>query len=216
MNKVDCAIIAAAGLGSRLNQNKPKALINITDNKKIIDFQMEMLENINDIRIVVGYKSEELSSYIKKNYDDVEIIKNYEYKHNSICYSISMASKDLDVPYIAMCSDLIINKNEFDMFINSFNGEPLLAITPVKTEDCIYSSVSDGKVVSFQKNFKTSYEWANMACISKPVEINKYGKTFYSQLNNYLPLKYFLFDKCFEIDTPNDLAFVLNNVSAIL
>jgi len=216
MVNLDCAIIAAAGLGSRLNQNIPKALVNITEDKKIIDFQMEMLENINDIRVVVGYKCNKLSSYIKENYGDVKVIYNQDYKYNSICYSVYLASKELDEPYIVMCSDLIIDKIEFEKFIDSFNNESLLGITPVKSEECIYASLNNGKITSFQRKYETPYEWANIACINESVNINKNGMSFYSQLRKYLPLKYFLFENCFEVDTSNDLKFVLDNLYKIL
>lgn len=216
MGNLDCAIIAAAGLGTRLNQNTPKALVNITENKKIIDFQMEMLENINDIRIVVGYKSNELSSYIKERYEHVKIIYNKNYEHTSICYSVNLALKDLNEPYIVMCSDLIINKKEFSTFIESLNDESRLGITPSKTEECIYATVDSGRITSFQKKYPTPYEWANLAYLTGPIKLNKNGNSIYSQLRKYLPLKYFLFDNCFEIDTSNDLKLVLNNLNKIL
>ena len=216
MRKLDCAVIAAAGLGTRLNQNVPKALVNITENKKIIDFQMEMLDNINDIRVVVGYKSNELSSYIKEKYDHVKIIYNENYEHNSICYSVNLAVKDLNEPYIVMCSDLIINKKEFNKFIESINYESLLGITPVKTEECIYASVDSERITSFHKKYATPYEWANIAYVAENIKFDKTGTSIYSQLSKHLPLKYFLFKNCFEIDTSNDLKLVLGNIDKIL
>lgn len=214
MQKIDCVIIPAAGQGTRFNQKIPKALIDITKNKKIIDYQMDLLDDINDIRVVVGYKGEKLSSYILRNYENVTIINNPNYDSTSICYSIYLASKDLDEPYIVMCSDLLINKKEFNQFIKSFNYESLLAITPSKTENRICVSTNDIKeVTSFQKNLETTFEWANLACINNTIKIDKNSPSLFSQLEKYLPLKYYMFKNCFEIDTAIDLKLALNNLN---
>lgn len=213
--KIDCVVIGAAGMGTRLNHKVPKALVSIRNGKKIIDYQMEMLKNINDIRIVVGYKAKELSAHIRNNYPDVEIVYNNSYKTTSICYSLYLATKDLNKPYVAMCSDLLINKEEFNNFLNSFNDEPLLGITYSKTEDSIYASINSDKVVSFQRNSPSNYEWANIACVCEPIKINKNATTMFSQFEKYFPLKYFLFDNCFEIDTNNDLQFALENLNKL-
>ena len=216
MTKIDCIIIAAAGSGTRLNQKLPKALIDITKNKKLIDFQMDLLRDINDIRVVVGYKGNDLSSYILNKYENVKIIENPNYDSTSICNSIHMATMDLNEPYIVMCSDLLINKNEFNNFINSFDGESLLGITPSKTQDSIYVSTNeDNEVTSFQKDFKTNFEWANLACISKSIEIDKNSPSLFLELEKYLPLKYFLFENCFEIDTDSDLNLALKNLDKL-
>lgn len=216
MKKIDCAVIAAAGMGTRLKFGIPKSLVNISENKKIIDYQLEMLENVNDIRVVVGYKAKELSNYIDENYDGIEIIHNENYKTNSICYSLHLATEDLDEPYIAMCGDVLINKLEFNSFLNSFNNEPLLGVTRAKTDNSIFVSINEDKVFSFQQNSFTNYEWANIACICEHIKINKYGSSLFNQLKKYLPLKYFLFDDCYEVDTCNDLRLILNNIDNLV
>lgn len=213
MKKINHAVICAAGLGSRLGRGLPKALINITDDKKIIDFQMDMVENIDEISIVVGYKHEKIEDYLKNINRDVNIILNEGYANNSTCYSIYLATRDSNKPYISIDGDLLINKDEFNKFTETFNGETLLGITPAKTEDGVYAILNeDMEIISFQRSPKTPYEWANIACISKPVEIKKDEPYVFPQFEKYLPLKSFLIENCFEVDTPGDLKVAIKNL----
>ena len=116
MTKINHAVICAAGLGSRLGKNMPKTLVNITEDKKIIDFQLEMVEDIELVSYVIGYQYEKILEYVKDKRDDLRIIHNYGYEHNSTSYSIYLATKDIDEPYISIDGDLLINEKEFKNF----------------------------------------------------------------------------------------------------
>ncbi|WP_409200796.1 NTP transferase domain-containing protein [Methanobrevibacter sp. DSM 116169] len=216
MKKINCAVISAAGMGTRLGYNIPKTLVDITDDRKIIDYQLELVKDIEDVRLVVGYKSDKVSKYVSTKREDIKIIHNQGYETNSTCYSIHLATEKLNEPYIAIDGDLLINKNEFNNFVNAFDGNTLLGITPAKTEDGVYVNLNESEeVTSFQRNPHTKYEWANIACINKPVIINKDKPFVYPQFEEHLPLKYFLFENCFEVDTPGDLEVALKNLNKL-
>lgn len=216
MSKIKCAVISAAGMGTRLGKNIPKTLVNITPEKKIIDYQLELVEDIEDVRLVVGYKCDEVIDYVKKINKDVKIIHNPGYETNSTCYSIYLATKDLNEPYIAIDGDLLINKKEFTNFVNAFDGNTLLGLTPAKTEDGVYAHINDNEeVTSFQRDPKTPHEWANIACINKPVIIDKDEPYVFPQFESHLPLKYFMIENCFEVDTPGDLKKAEENLDKL-
>ena len=188
--------------------------MDIKEDKKIIDYQLDLVEDIDLVSLVVGYKCDDVIDYVNDKRYDLRIVHNSGFENNSTAFSINLATQDFDEPYISMDGDLLINKSEFDNFINSFNGETLLGITPSKTEDGVYVNLNDkGEVISFQRQPKTQYEWANIACINKPVTIDKDKEYVYLQFNNYLPLKSFVFENLFEIDTPKDLKFALDNLN---
>ena len=178
MEKINHAVICVAGLGSRLGMNMPKALVDITEGKKIIDFQLDLVE-------------------------DMEIVS----------FSIDLAIKDVPGPYVTIDGDLLINKEEFLEFVNSFNGNTLIGITPTKTEDGVYVNLNENnEVISFQRFPKTDFEWANIACINKPVVLDKDSDFVYPQFEKYLPLESFVIKNLFEVDTPNDLKLALSNL----
>ena len=163
-----------------------------------------------------GMQSNEVVEYVKDKREDLRIIHNSGYEHNSTCYSIYLATKDIDEPYISIDGDLLINKEEFKNFYKSFNGETILGITPAKTEDGVYVILNDAdEIISFQREPKTDYEWANIACIDKPVVLDKDEPFVYPQFNKHLPLKSFSIDNLFEVDTPGDFEFALKNLDKL-
>lgn len=213
MVKIKHAVICAAGLGSRLGKNIPKTLVDITENKKVIDFQLELVEDIDLVTLVVGYKADKVIDYVKDKRSDLRIIKNLGFENNSTCYSMHLATKDYDEPYVSIDGDLLINNIEFNNFIKSFNNETILGITSAKTEDGVYAILNENnEVIKFQRSPITNYEWANIACISSPVYINKDEPYVFPQFEKYLPLKSFFFENLYEIDTPNDLEVALKNM----
>ena len=67
------ALILAAGVGKRLKVNVPKILLKV-GNKSLLERHYENLLNlgIKNIGIVIGYKSNQLTNFIKK----IDIKKN--------------------------------------------------------------------------------------------------------------------------------------------
>lgn len=216
MSKINYAIIPAAGLGSRLGKNIPKALVNITEDKKIIDYQMEFVKDIKNVRLVAGYQYEKVVEYIKEKDYDIEVFHNSGYKNNTLCHSIYLATEDLDEPYVTFDSDLLVNRDEFNNLIKSFNDEPLIGITPTKTEYPFYVNLNENReIVSFQRSPQTDYEWATIACLCDPVKIEKDGQWVYAHLEPFLPLKSYTIENCYEVDTPQDLKLALSNLDKI-
>lgn len=216
MSKINHAVICAAGLGSRLGKNMPKTLVDLTEDKKIIDYQLEMVEDVDLVSYVIGYQCQKVVDYVKNKREDLRIIHNPGYEHNSTSYSIYLATKDIDEPYISIDGDLLINKKEFKDFYNSFKGKTILGITPAKTEDGVYAILNDKEeIISFQRNPKTPHEWANIACINKPVILNKDEPFVYTQFEKHLPLKSYNIEHLYEVDTPRDLEFALKNLDKL-
>ena len=214
--KIKHAVICAAGLGSRLGKNMPKTLVNITEDKRIIDHQLELVKDFEIVSLVVGYKCEDVVDYVKDKREDLRIVHNPGFKNNSTAFSIDLATKDFDEPYISIDGDLLINKKEFDNFVNSYDGKTLLGITPAKTEDGVYVNLNENQeVISFQRQPKTDFEWANIACINKPVIMDKNEDYVYPQFIKHLPLKAFIIEHLYEVDTPGDYEVALANLDKL-
>ena len=200
--KIKHAVICAAGLGSRLGKNMPKTLVNITEDKRIIDHQLELVKDFEIVSLVVGYKCEDVVDYVKDKREDLRIVHNPGFKNNSTAFSID--------------GDLLINKKEFDNFVNSYDGKTLLGITPAKTEDGVYVNLNENQeVISFQRQPKTDFEWANIACINKPVIMDKNEDYVYPQFIKHLPLKAFIIEHLYEVDTPGDYEVALANLDKL-
>lgn len=204
MSIIKHAIISAAGMGTRLGLNMPKCLLKFSG-ITIIQHQLELLKDIEDIRIVVGFMEEDVIKVVKSIRKDVVFVRNPHYQETSNTYSVSLATKGLKHPSIIVDGDLLINKKSFSEFIESFDGEnSLIGITNSSTDDAVYVELDHhNRVLQFSRNKKNKYEWSGIACLNNIIVNNE--KTYmYQILEKHLPLKA-KYIECSEIDTADDL-----------
>lgn len=200
------AVICAAGMGTRLGMNLPKCLVKV-GNRKIIDYQLELLKDIEDVRIVVGFMEEEVINHVLKIRKDVTFVRNPIYHNTTNAYSLSLGVKYLDESYLMLDGDLLINQEEFESFINSIEKDKLLiGVTPSKTEEAVFVQLNEnGECEAFTREEVTDFEWSGVAYIPNNAEISKKGKYVYQELEKHLPCKVHKIN-CYEIDTPKDLS----------
>lgn len=130
-------VILAAGIGSRLKENLPKAMVHIDEDRTILDQQLENLEKVvelEDIVIVVGFKKE----LIMEKHPDLSYIYNREYRETNTSKSLLLALKKI--------------KNDDILWLNGdivFEGEILCSIQEKARENLVFvnnSRVSDEEV----------------------------------------------------------------------
>lgn len=205
MSTIKHAIISAAGMGARLGLNVPKCLLKF-NGVSIIQHQLELLKNIEDVRIVVGFMEEDVIKIVKSIRSNVIFVRNPDYQNTSNTFSIGLATKGLKKPHILLDGDLLINKKSFDDFVNIFDGEnSLIGITKSSTDDAVYVELNDkNEVIKFSRKEKSKYEWSGIACINNIV-VTKNSPYLYEILEKHLPLKA-KYIECSEIDTADDLS----------
>ena len=166
MQSVKNVIISCAGLGSRLGLNIPKCLVEV-GNKKIIERQLELLTDVPNIRVVVGFKEMEVINFIKNIRKDVVFVRNPDFAKTSNSYSIYLATKDLNEPHIIIDGDLIIEKNSFLSFIKQCKNENLIGVTRAKTEDAVFVDLDNNfNIKKFSRENKNKYEWCGVAYLN--------------------------------------------------
>ncbi len=208
MFQVKIAVISAAGLGSRLGLNKPKCLVEIGGHR-IIDYQLDLLQDFQEVRMVVGYKKDEVIRYVSRIRPDVTFVHNDHYDTTSPLQSFWLGSHDLTEPFLLLDGDVIIEPHSFSSFLKQFTPhETLIGITPSNTEDAVFVRVdevgaSSAKVLGFQRYPKTAFEWTGVALINGGRVLVYENKYVYQCLEDYLPLKAGILN-CLEIDTPTD------------
>jgi len=191
--KIKHAVIAAAGKGSRLSMGMPKCLVEV-EGKKIIDYQLNLLKNIEDVRVVVGYKCEEVIKYVSSIRKDVKFIINSDFLTTNTLQSFYMGCVDIKDFCIILDGDIIFNKESFYEFISDYKqgkAENLIGISEVNTEDAVFVDIKEVNgqkcVSSFSRNCKTKYEWANIAILH--TSLLAYKPTYvFEQLQKYLPI----------------------------
>lgn len=212
--KVKNAVICAAGLGSRLGLDMPKCLVKVGAHR-IIDYILAVLEDVPNVRMVVGFKEEEVIRYVKSKRKDVVFVRNAAYMTTTNAYSLYLGSHDLNEPYLNIDGDTLISQKEFDKFIDAIEeGKDLIGITKSYTEDAVYVRLDDeSKITEFSREKISNYEWTGLAYFANST-VQEDGKYVYQELEKHLPIKAIEI-QIFEIDTMEDMDYVLNNLSAL-
>jgi choline kinase len=202
MPHVKHAVISAAGLGSRLGLDMPKCLLRI-NHKPIIEYQLDLLRTVEDVRIVVGFMEDQVIDTVKRLRRDVVFIRNPLYRTTSTSYSLHLATRDLRDPFLIIDGDLLINPESFEPFLRCCTGQAsVIGVTRAKTEDAVFVEIRKRQIVRFHRHPRTDFEWCGVAFL-KDLPINKDLVYIYEELEKHCPLDCREIE-CYEIDTPAD------------
>ena len=186
------AIILAAGMGRRLGKytrDNTKCMLPV-NGVRLIDRMLEQLCQLNLSRLVmvVGYKGEELMSYIGNRYDDrlkIEYTVNPVYDKTNNIYSLALVKeKMMEDDTLLIESDLILDDSLFQMILD--DPYPNLALVAK------YESWMDGTMVRIDSennivNFvpKKAFKYSEVESYYKTVNVYKFSKDFSSRV--YVP-----------------------------
>ena len=120
--------ILAAGKGTRNNnvQGLHKALLPL-ENKPVISHIIDRLDKKVEIVIAVGYKSEQIKSYLDVVYQDRNItyveVDNYDKKGSGPGYSLLCCKDELQVPFIFTSVDTLVDEDvAFNYVVDNWLG----------------------------------------------------------------------------------------------
>jgi choline kinase len=189
----------------------PKCLVEISG-RRIIDYQLDLLKNVEHIRIVVGFMEDQVIDHVRQIRDDVVFVRNPQFQTTSNSYSLYLATRDLREAFFTIDGDLLIDPASFQDFLAACDGtESVIGITDSKTEEAVFVELDDTKkfINAFYRQPRTPYEWCGIACLSG-ISINKNQGYVYREIERHLPLKARNI-KCFEVDTPEDLNYAITH-----
>ena len=171
--------ILAAGKGTRNNDVKGlhKALLPL-ENKPIISHIIDKLEKKIEIVIAVGYKSEQIKSYLSEIYSDRKItyvdVDNYDKPGSGPGYSLLCCKDELQKPFIYTACDTIV---EEDVAFN-YISENWIGVSEVDLDESMQYCLVRGD--KFMDNL--FYGTGNRAFVGM-AGINDY-KDFWKHLEN--------------------------------
>jgi choline kinase len=109
------ALLLAAGMGSRLSpltDSTPKCLVEVS-RISILERLMRSLQSHGFERLVVvtGHLSEDIESYLGRRYNDIDVtyIHSSLYRTTNNIYSLWLAGRTINGPFLLIESDLVFN-----------------------------------------------------------------------------------------------------------
>lgn len=210
-NNDNTVIISCAGMGTRLKMETPKCLVKI-DNKSLIYRHLEQFKNVDDLRVVVGYKKEEVIKEVLKYRKNITFVFNNEYMKNGTGASVCRAVPYSNQYIITIDGDLLIHPSDIDKILSS-NIE-FAGVCKASTDNPMLTKIENDKVVGFSRE-EGIYEWTGVSRFNVDKLVKGEGHVC-ALLESFLPLPY-LFLRTKEIDTPHDLEcatkWIKNNYS---
>ena len=190
-------VLSAAGVGSRLGLNKTKVLLKLKK-ETLLKRHLDNFQNIDDLRIVIGYQSNDVIKETLKYRKDILFVYNHDYFYTKTGYSYYLGAKFANKYVIEWDGDLVVNKKDI---LKLLIKKEYIAGSKIQSEEPVFLEVKNQKVYNFSYE-NGNYEWSGPCCLEKnKIRFNK-GNVF-EILKPSLPLKFIKIDGM-DIDTYED------------
>jgi choline kinase len=207
-SKVTHAVIAAAGMGTRLGHGLPKCLVSV-NGSTLIESQLRLLREVPTVRVVAGYRKDEVMDAARKVRSDVEFACNSRYEHTSTQDSYVLGALGLAGHCLFLDADIWFDPSSFSSFLDRVvRYDVAIGVTKTKTDDAVYAHLQEVSnrqcVTAFSRTERSEYEWANILWAHTEILRENSGAVF-ETVSEHLPATAIEIDS-FEVDTEADLA----------
>ncbi len=199
MSTAKSVVLSCAGIGSRLGLATTKALINI-NGRSLISWQLELLRDVEDIRVVVGFQANDVINEVLKYRRDIIFVYNHNYFETKTGTSFYLGARHANEYVLEVDGDLLIHPHDMEKLLKT-EGE-FIAYADIMSDDAVFVKIGEGGVVNSFSREIGDYEWTGPACIQKKKLHYTSGNVF-NQLEPWLPMKGIKIRAC-DIDTYDD------------
>ncbi len=210
MQPIEGAVIAAAGLGSRLGLGLPKCMLKI-NGQTILSRLIATLEPlVPRIHVVVGYREELVIDHCATYHRNVVLVRNPDFRSTNTAASMALGARGLRGKVLFLDGDLLLSAESIARFVQKARDVPtLIGITPASSEHAVFvqtdaaDAAGDCYVRGFTREIRTDFEWANVV-VADPLFVLDAPGFVYQELERSLPLPARVIELA-EVDTPDDL-----------
>ena len=199
MASAKSVVLSCAGIGSRLGLGQTKALIPIKG-KTLIAWQLELLQEVEDLRIVIGFQASEVVKEVTKYRRDAIFIYNHNYFETKTGASFFLGARDANEYVIEWDGDLLVHPDDINAIIYS-DGE-YVGYSEKTSDEAVYVQTDEqGQVLRFSRECG-DFEWTGPACIKKS-KLSFNTNHVFNMFEPYLPMAGLKIRAC-DIDTYDD------------
>lgn len=215
MSAVGGAVIAAAGLGSRLGHGLPKCMLEL-GGRTILSRLIEDVQRHTDrVHVVVGYREELVIQHCAQHHRDVVLVRNPDFRTTQTIHSYRLGARGLpDAGVLFLDGDFVLAPGTLDAFLAGRDHDLLVGVTPASSEHPVYAALGSGKdgaaVLQFSRQEPGPYEWASVL-VAPPALLEGHDHFVYEALEPHLPLPSQVVELA-EVDTAADLAVAQQRV----
>lgn len=157
-------VVNAAGLGSRLGLDRPKALLEI-DGRPLIAWQLAMLREVEEVRVVLGYQAAEVADVVFAERPDAMVVLNHDYASTGTAASLMRGASGVGNRVLSLDCDLVVHPDDLAAFIHA--EEAVLGVLEVQSNEPVFVRVSDGADGLYARDFDREYragdyEWSGL------------------------------------------------------
>lgn len=191
-------VISCAGMGKRLGLGTSKCLVDVAGAPLIIR-NLKMLDDVEDVRVVVGFQAEKVIECVTSYRRDVTFVFNHDYARTNTGDSVKLAAQNANEYILTIDGDLLIHPDDMKKILAA-EGE-FVGVTKPGTDNPVLTDI-DGEMVTAFSREHGSFEWTGVTQVQTSKILEGSGHT-YQLVEPYLPMPY-MYLRTKEIDTPND------------
>ena len=198
MIKNKTVIISCAGVGKRLGRGVPKAIVEVCDDAIILR-TLKLLDDVEDVRIVVGYRAEKVIEKVLSYRRDVIFVFNHDYLNTGTGASVLLAAKNAKELILTIDGDIIIHPDDMRGLLEEKNE--FVGAMDISTEDPVFIRAKNNMALGFSRE-QGQYEWTGITQLETKHLCETTGHTL-TLVEPRLPLPIKKI-RMKEIDTEND------------
>ncbi len=185
MSATQSVVLSCAGIGSRLGLAKTKALVSIAG-RSLIAWQLDILKDVEDLRIVIGFQAREVVKEVLKYRNDVVFVYNHDYFETKTGASYYLGGKDANELVIEWDGDLLVHPDDARALLR-LNCE-FVAYSEKTSDETVFVRTDDrGNVVAFSRD-QGDFEWTGPACLRRS-RLSWNSNHVFNMIEPFLPLR---------------------------